>query len=186
MTDKKKEKPAEHKKTVEEKKPQPVKIENLQNAAVQDSAPDKAAAELKEKLLAAEDKYLRLFAEFDNYRKRTEGEKTEFSKYAAGNFAEAILPVLDSFERSEKALAANVSEEVRKGFALIHKQLEDILQKFGVKKMEAVGKVFDPRYHEAVLQKESDQPAQTVLEELQTGYLMHEKVLRAAMVVVAK
>ena len=181
MTDKKKEK-----KTHEEKKPQAVKIEDLQNAAAKSSP--KEAAETKEKLLAAEDKYLRLCAEFDNYRKRTENEKSEFAKYAAGNFIEAVLPVLDSFERSQKALEtdANAGDEVKKGFALIHKQLEDVLQKFGVKKMEAVGKIFDPRFQEAVMQKESDQPAQTVLEELQTGYVMYDKVLRAAMVVVAK
>jgi len=190
LTDKKKEKTEPQKVNAEPapKKPQEIKIENLKTAAetAQGSAQEKT--ELKEKLLAAEDKYLRLFAEFDNYRKRTDNEKAEFSKYAAGNFAKEILPVLDSFERSEKTFAAEAgaSEEVRKGFALIHRQLADVLQKLGIQKMETLGKVFDPCYHEAVMQKESDRPPQTVLEELQTGYLLYEKVLRPAMVVVAK
>jgi molecular chaperone GrpE len=196
------EKPAEKKQAEAGKtEPQEIKIEDLQNAqrlkqqtssaaelrAVSEAEPPKQG-ELEKKLKAAEDKYLRLYAEFDNFRKRTEAEKTEYAKYAAGKFIEAVLPVLDSFERSQKALDADAaaSGEVKKGFALIHRQLEDVLQKFGVTKMTAVGQPFDPRFHEAVLQKESDQPAQTVLEELQTGYVMHDKVLRPAMVVVAK
>jgi molecular chaperone GrpE len=187
----------------EEKKPQKIKIENLQTAAIgASSAPAPEVAELKEKLAAAEDRYLRLFAEFDNFRKRTEGERADFARYAAGNFIEAALPVLDSFERYQKLVETPGPEtpapapagaqpsgpdgELRKGFALIHKQLEDILQKFGVQKITAVGQPFDPRFHEAVLQKESDQPAHTVLEEMQTGFMLHDRVLRPAMVVVAK
>jgi molecular chaperone GrpE len=168
--------------------PQKIKVEDLKTQESKNAADDKKAAELTEKLKAAEDKYLRLYAEFDNFRKRSEVEKTDHAKYAAGQFIEAVLPVLDSFERSQKALDADAaaSDEVKKGFALIHRQLEDILQKFGVTKMAAVGQPFDPRLHEAVLQKESDQPAHTVLEEMQTGYVMYDKVLRPAMVVVAK
>ena len=179
---------AEKKQDAVKVEPQKIKIDALKAQENQSAADAKKTAELAEKLKAAEDKYLRLYAEFDNFRKRTEAEKTEHAKYAAGKFIEAVLPVLDSFERSQKALDADAaaSDEVKKGFALIHRQLEDVLQKFGVTKMAAVGQTFDPRWHEAVLQKESDQPAQTVLEELQTGYVMHDKVLRPAMVVVAK
>ncbi|MDR2429108.1 MAG: nucleotide exchange factor GrpE [Candidatus Margulisbacteria bacterium] len=187
-------KPAEEKRLAEKKpdaakaEPQKIKIDALKAQENQSAADAKKTAELAEKLKAAEDKYLRLCAEFDNFRKRTEAEKIEHAKYAAGKFIEAVLPVLDSFERSQKALDADAAagEEVKKGFALIHRQLEDVLQKFGVTKMTAVGQLFDPRFHEAVLQKESGQPAQTVLEELQTGYVLHDKVLRPAMVVVAK
>ena len=171
--------PAEKKPDAVKVEPQKIKIDALK------AQENQSAADAKK---TAEDKYLRLYAEFDNFRKRTEAEKTEHAKYAAGKFIEAVLPVLDSFERSQKALDADAaaSDEVKKGFALIHRQLEDVLQKFGVTKMAAIGQLFDPRWHEAVLQKESDQPAQTVLEELQTGYVMHDKVLRPAMVVVAK
>ncbi|MDR2430794.1 MAG: nucleotide exchange factor GrpE [Candidatus Margulisbacteria bacterium] len=180
--------PAGKKPDAAKAEPQKIKIEDLKAQENQNAADAKKAAELTEKLKAAEDKYLRLFAEFDNFRKRTEGEKAEFSKYAAGNFIEAVLPVLDSFERSQKALdaEADAGGEVQKGFALIHRQLEDILRKFGVQKMTAAGQPFDPRLHEAVMQKESDQPSHTVLEELQTGYVMYDKVLRPAMVIVAK
>jgi molecular chaperone GrpE len=191
LTEHKEHKKEEHKKPQAEKKqaPQEIKIENLKIQASKGAADDKKAAELAEKLKAAEDKYLRLFAEFDNFRKRTESEKAEFSKYAAGNFIEAVLPVLDSFERSQKTLDADAAagDEVKKGFALIHRQLEDILQTFGVQKMETAGQPFDPRLHEAVMQKDGGgQPAHTVLEELQTGYVLYDRVLRPAMVVVAK
>jgi molecular chaperone GrpE len=193
-------KPAGEKQTAEKPsadkiEPQKIKVEDLKNKplgsafnAEQRTLSGVEVSELTEKLKAAEDKYLRLYAEFDNFRKRSEVEKTDHAKYAAGQFIEAVLPVLDSFERSQKALDSDVaaSDEVKKGFALIHRQLEDILQKFGVTKMAAVGQPFDPRLHEAVLQKESDQPSHTVLEEMQTGYVMHDKVLRPAMVVVAK
>jgi molecular chaperone GrpE len=183
------EKPAAEKKPVADKiEPQKIKVEDLKTQESKNAADDKKTVELTEKLKAAEDKYLRLYAEFDNFRKRTEAEKTDHAKYAAGKFIEAVLPVLDSFERSQKALDADTaaSDEVKKGFALIHRQLEDVLQKFGVTKMIAVGQLFDPRFHEAVLQKEAEQPSHTVLEELQTGYVMYDKVLRPAMVVVAK
>ncbi|GBR76220.1 molecular chaperone GrpE [Candidatus Termititenax persephonae] len=172
----------------QDKKPQEIKMDSLRTQEARGAADDKKAAELAEKLKATEDKYLRLCAEFDNFRKRTEAERIDQAKHAAGKFIEAVLPVLDSFERSQKTLTADAdtSDEVKKGFTLIHKQLEDILQKFGVTKMAAVGQPFDPRLHEALLQKESEQPPQTVLEEYQTGYLLHDKVLRHAQVVVAK
>ncbi|MDR1452494.1 MAG: nucleotide exchange factor GrpE [Candidatus Margulisbacteria bacterium] len=182
------ENPAEKESAAVKAEPQRIKIEDLKAQENQSAVDGKKAAELAEKLKTAEDKYLRLYAEFDNFRKRAETEKTEHTKYAAGKFIEAVLPVLDSFERSQKTLNvdARAGEEVKKGFALIHKQLEDVLRKFGVTKMTAVGQLFDPRFHEAALQKESDQPSQTVLEELQTGYVMYDKVLRPAMVVVAR
>ena len=166
-------------------KPQEIKVETLKTKEAKSAVDSKKITELEEKLKTAEDKYLRLYAEFENFRKRTEAEKTEHAKYAAGQFVEAVLPVLDSFERSQKTLT-EADAEVRNGFELIRKQLEDVLQKFGVQRMESVGKIFDPRFHEALLQQESDQPAQTVLEEYLAGYLMHDKVLRHAQVVVAK
>ena len=170
---------AEHKEHKDKpKKPEKAEVKSEIKSEVNNT-------ELTEKLKAAEDKYLRLYAEFENFRKRSEAEKTEYARYAAGKFIEAVLPVLDSFERSQKTLAA-AEAEIQNGFALIRKQLEDVLQKFGVQRMESVGKIFDPRFHEALLQKESDQPAQTVLEEYLAGYLLHDKVLRHAQVVVAK
>jgi len=148
---------------------------------------DTQTLDLKKQLVDVEDKYLRLFAEFDNYRKRTNTEKDELNKYACGKLIENMLPVLDSFCQSEASFNKSVDlDSLKKGFSLVHKQLEDALQKFGVKKIEAVGQAFNPNFHEAVMEKETESPAHTVVEELRTGYMIHEKVLRPTMVVVAK
>jgi molecular chaperone GrpE len=146
------------------------------------------ADQLKQQLIEAEDKYLRLYAEFDNFRRRTDNEKSELCKTASKSLIESILPILDSFCHSEGSFDKETTsiDDLKKGFSLIHKQLEDALKKHGVEKMVTVGKVFDPYCHEAVMQKESDQPSLTILEELQVGYLLHDKVLRPAIVVVAK
>jgi molecular chaperone GrpE len=144
--------------------------------------------QLKKQLIEADDKYLRLYAEFDNYRRRTDAEKSELCKTAGKSLIEGVLPILDSFCHSEASFDKETTsvDDLKKGFSLIHKQLEDALRKHGVEKMVVVGQPFDPYRHEAVMQKESDQPSQTVLEELQIGYLLHDKVLRPAIVVVAK
>lgn len=147
-------------------------------------------SELRQQLVAAEDKYLRLYAEFDNFRKRSLQEKADHTKHAARNLIEQILPILDSFEHSrasfEKPNCNTNVEDMQKGFALIHKQFEDALQKVGVTKLMPKGEVFDPKFHEAVMLQDSDQPAHTVLEVLQPGYTIHDKLLRPAMVIVAK
>ena len=157
---------------------------------VESAALETQNQELKKQLVDVEDKYLRLFAEFDNYRKRTNTEKDELNKYACGKLIENMLPVLDSFCQSESAFNQNQQnvdlDGLKKGFSLVHRQLEDVLQKFGVKKIEATGQIFDPKFHEAVMEKESELPAHTVVEELRSGYTIYEKVLRPTMVVVAK
>lgn len=167
----------------------------VQETAVQSEQPLEQSIELlsqieaaKKQLIEADDKYLRLYAEFDNYRRRTDQEKGEFARYASRNVLEALIPILDSFNHSQSSFdnLASTKEDLQKGFALIHKQFEDALLKFGVKKIEAKGQLFDPNFHEAVMQKDSDQPSQTVLEELQVGFMIHDKVLRPSMVVVAK
>ncbi len=144
--------------------------------------------DLKKQLVDAEDKYLRLYAEFDNFRKRSLQEKADHTKYAARNLIEQILPILDSFEHSRASFGKQNCnlENMQKGFALIHKQFEDALQRVGVCKLVPKGEAFDPRFHEAVMQQDSDQPAHTILEVLQPGYTIHDKLLRPAMVVVAK
>ena len=150
--------------------------------------PEKETMDLKKQLVDAEDKYLRLYAEFDNFRKRSLQEKADLTKYASRSLIEQILPILDSFEHSRTSFEKqNCSlEDMQKGFALIHKQFEDVLQRVGVTKLMPKGDVFDPKFHEAVMQQDSDQPALTVLEVLQPGYTIHDKLLRPAMVIVAK
>lgn len=126
---------------------------------------------------------IRLQADFDNYRKRTERERHSERHRGAELLAEGLLPVLDGFDRAISAHRDSAHEEFRKGFELIRKQLLDVLSKQGLKKIETEGKPFDPNFHHAIERVEtSDQPDDTVLDELQAGYVFHGKVLRPAMV----
>ncbi len=144
---------------------------------------------LEEALKKEQDSYLRLRAEFDNYRKRAAVEKEEFVKYATANVLNEILPIIDNFERAQQSFEKHKDEkeEIIKGVALIHKQLEDLLQKFGIKKIECLGKPFDPATQEAIMQKETTEGEDNiVLEVVQPGYQLEDKVIRHAMVIVSK
>ncbi|MFA5103722.1 MAG: nucleotide exchange factor GrpE [Candidatus Margulisiibacteriota bacterium] len=134
---------------------------------------------------------LRLMADFDNFKKRTVTEKEDIICFSNETLILALLPILDNFDRAfvhaaeTKDSAAN--DELLKGFALIKKQLEDILNKVGLSKIDALGKKFDPVYHEAVLTRDTqDQPEGLVIEEMQKGYMLKEKVIRPAMAIVSK
>ena len=153
-----------------------------------------AVAELQQKLQEAEkraedaEKSLRYqLAEFQNYRRRRDEEAKELQKFSNGELVRGLLPVVDNFER---ALAA--AEQTRNFDALIGgvagtlKQMQAFLQKAGVTPIEAIGKEFDPNFHEAIGHTESDAPANTVTEEVQRGYLMHERVLRPTLVRVSQ
>ncbi len=142
-----------------------------------------------EKLLAEKrqlfDQLLRKQADLENFRKRTEREKSDFLKYSLFDTVKSLLPILDGFEL---ALGDdNGGDEFRKGMRLIYKQLLDALQKLGLEAMEAKGHEFDPRLHEAVMTMEtSEYPDQQIVEELQRGYFFKQRLLRPAMVKVAK
>lgn len=125
----------------------------------------------------------RLQADFDNYRKRVKAEKQEWSTQVLCDFIRDLLPVLDNLERAGKA--EGPVEAVLAGVELVHKQFMSILEKEGVKVIEACGQPFDPNYHHAVAQVECDQPENTVVEELLKGYLLKDRVIRASMVKVA-
>ncbi|MDP3149704.1 MAG: nucleotide exchange factor GrpE [Ignavibacteria bacterium] len=142
----------------------------------------KADTEKKE----LQDRLLRKVAEFDNYKRRTENEFSNLFKYAAENFIKKILPVVDDFERSLKHLAESEdNSSVTEGIKMIYDKLVKILDDQGVKKMESVGKPFDVHFHEALLQKKDEtQPPHSVLDELETGYLYQDKVIRHAKVIV--
>ena len=128
----------------------------------------------------------RLQAEFDNYRKRAAKENADFRDFAVSDAARALLPVIDSFTLALKNAAAK-PEDLRKGVELIFKQLQDVLQKLNVERIPAQGEPFDPRVHEAIEMVESDAaPDHHVLEELQPGYRIKGRLLRPAMVRVAK
>lgn len=134
------------------------------------------------------DRVMRQMAEFDNFRKRTEKEKSQMFDSGAGDIIEKILPVIDDMERG---LAAASDEEKEssfvKGMEMIYKKFMDILNNAGVTAIEAVGKEFDPNFHNAVMQSPSEEyESGYVVQELQKGYMYKEKVLRHSMVIVAE
>jgi molecular chaperone GrpE len=133
------------------------------------------------------DRLLRQAAEFDNYRKRTERERREMAQYAAGDVLEALLPVVDDFERALQVEAGPDAGAYRKGVELIYKQLQDLLAKRGVTRIDVVGKPFDPRFHQAITYEPSPGRAEgEVIEEVRRGYMHGDRLLRPAMVKVAQ
>jgi len=147
--------------------------------------------ELKEALEEVanyKDKYLRSLAELDNQRKRATREKEEIRKYATDKLILSILPVVDNFER---AIDANVNsdsvKDIMDGVKLIFRQLKELLEKEGLKAFDSVGHKFDPYRHDALVAIESkEHEPSTIIEELEKGYLLGEKVLRPAKVTVSK
>lgn len=128
----------------------------------------------------------RLQAEFDNYRKRAARENIDFREYALADAARSMLPVIDNLALALKNASAS-PDDFRKGVELIARQLQAALEKMNVQRVPAQGEPFDPRVHEAIEVVESDQvPDHHVLEELQAGYKMKDRLLRPAMVKVAK
>jgi len=128
---------------------------------------------------------IRRQADFENYRKRVERERHADRHRGVELFVEQLLPVLDAFDRA-LVHDGTVSDEYRKGFELIRRQLWDVISKQGVKRIEAVGKEFDPHLHHAIERVETEEHAEgTVIGELQPGYMFHDRVLRPAMVRVA-
>lgn len=145
-----------------------------------------------EKQSSLADEYLdhlrRLKAEFENYKKREEKQRVEFIKFANENLVRELLPVLDSLELALNGVqTSHKLESFLEGVELIRKQLEDILVKNGLVTIQTVGKPFDPKVHEAIMQVESDEfPEDTVTQELRKGYMLNEKVIRPAQVSVSK
>jgi molecular chaperone GrpE len=132
-----------------------------------------------------QDRLLRTAAEFDNYRKRMDRERRDLAEYTAGEVIKELLPIIDNLERALQAAAQE--EPLRKGVELIHKQMIEVLRKRGVTPIEALGADFNPNFHQAVIHEESTQHREgEVMEELQRGYVVGERLLRPAMVKVAK
>ncbi len=134
------------------------------------------------------EKCLRIQADYENAKKRLEREREDFIKFAQFTIIREFLQVLDDFERAkESACKTKDVDALIKGLEMIGKDLYSLLQRYGVKEIEAEGKAFNPEFHEAMLQEErSDLPENTVIEVLQKGYIMHDKVLRPARVKVSK
>jgi molecular chaperone GrpE len=162
-------------------------VEQTAESVAADTA--KANAELA-KLAADLDELrqtlLRRQADFDNYRKRIEKERTEDSKRATARVVEGLIPVIDGFEHALAAHREAEYENYRKGFELIYKQLLEHLAKLGVERLDPAGKPFDPHLHQAVDRAETkDHEDGTILQVFQPGYVFHGRILRPAMVRVA-
>jgi molecular chaperone GrpE len=141
--------------------------------------------ELRRERDALQDRMLRTAADFDNYRKRMDRERRDLAEQTAGEAIKDLLPIIDNLERALQAAAED--DPLRKGVELIHKQMLEMPRKRGVTPIEALGADFDPNVHEAVTHEESDQHREgEVMEELQRGYKVGERLLRPAMVKVAK
>jgi molecular chaperone GrpE len=134
------------------------------------------------------DRLLRKTAEFDNYRKRTDRERLQLSEAAAADLIKDLLPLVDDLERALKADAGSEgADAIRRGVELIHKQLLDTLRKRGVTPIEALGADFDPHYHMAVAHEPAEGRREgEVVEEFTRGYMLGDRLLRPAMVKVAK
>ncbi len=151
----------------------------------QDETQPDPLEELRRERDALQDRLLRTAAEFDNYRKRMDRERRDLAEYAGGEAIKDLFPIIDNLDRALQAPAQD--DPLRKGVELIHKQMLEILRKRGVTPIEALGADFDPNVHEAVTQEESAQHREgEVMEELQRGYKVGDRLLRPAMVKVAK
>ncbi len=156
----------------------------------EEAAPEKDPRD--EKIEELNDKYMRLMAEFENFRKRSDKEKEQMFETGAKSVIEKVLPVIDNFERaldmvgSEKESEAD-ADPFMDGMRKVYKQLMDELDKIGVKPIEAVGQEFNPEFHNAVMQVDSEEfDSGMVAQEMQKGYMYNDSVVRHSMVGVAK
>ena len=143
---------------------------------------------LKKEYDSVYDRLLRKQAEFENYRKRVDREKSEFTQFASSELMKELLNALDSFDLALRNASGDGSgrEKTLRGFELIYKQIQDTLARFGLKPIEAKGKMFDPNYHQAVsTQASSDVEENIVIEEMRKGYTLNGRLLRPAMVTVS-
>lgn len=178
-------------------------VEEVENKADEEKAVEEASEEtdnkeekvekteevnpLQEKYDALNNQYMRLAADFDNYRKRQEQEKEALLKYGAENTLKKMIEVLDNFERGIKAIeTVDDCEKVKECYYLAYKNFTDVLTKAGLESIKAEGETFDPNFHEAVMQTpSSEHPEHTIIAELQKGYKLGDKVLRPTLVNVA-
>jgi len=159
------------------------------------SEPDETTAKMNEKIEQLEkeiqeykDRLLRKAAEFENYKRRTENDQLNLLKYAAESFIVKLLPTVDDFERSLKHMEnAQDLNSIKEGIKLVYDKFIKVLNDQGVTKIESVGKPFNVEYHEAMMQrKEEGAEPHTVLDEIETGYMYKDKVIRHAKVIVSE
>ena len=147
---------------------------------------EKDLQETKDELAEQKDKFVRLQAETDNFRKRLSREKEEFSQYANERLFKALIPIFDNFERALEA-SSNDAKSLKKGLDMILKQFSSFLEKEKVEPIKAVGEKFDPAIHEVLSNEESDDHEEdTIISQFVKGYTINHRVLRPAQVVISK
>lgn len=164
------------------------KEENLQEMP-EETAEISKEEQLKEQLAQEKDKFIRLFAEFDNYKKRTIKERQDLIKYSNRDILTDLLPVLDDFERAIKELEKNNETEVLQGLKLIYNKMLNVLKSNGLSSMDVqIGDDFNLDFHEAITQIPAPDESlkNKIIDITQQGYLLHDKVIRYAKVVVGK
>ena len=162
--------------------------EDNNEASIQEESPvEDKKNEWQEKYEALNNQYIRLAADFDNFRKRQEAEKESLLKYGAENTVKKLIEVLDNFDRGIKAIeTVEDCKKVKECYLLAYKNFNDVLNKIGLEVIKAEGEEFDPNLHEAVMQTPTDEKEEnTIIAELQKGYKLGDKVLRASLVNVA-
>lgn len=171
----------------EQMEPETVTEEVTEGAAPETDTPDPLLSELealKDTLAQKEDQYLRLAAEYDNYRRRSQKEKTDAYQSAKSDAVLAFLPVYDNLERALKQETAD--EAYKKGVEMTMTQLKEVLTKLGIEEIPALGEPFDPNLHNAVMHVEDEGAGEnTIVDVFQTGFKSGDKVVRFAMVKVA-
>jgi molecular chaperone GrpE len=165
--------------------------DSLESALAQEEAAELVAAQEKiqsvqKDLEELKDRYVRKLAEFENHKKRSERERVEYFKIALAGFVHDFLPVLDNFERAlEHARPEDLASDFGQGIVIIRKQLGELWKRYGLIPIDSSG-AFDPNLHEAVATEESETvPPNTILQELQKGYFLNERLIRPAMVKVS-
>ncbi|MCQ2560481.1 MAG: nucleotide exchange factor GrpE [Clostridia bacterium] len=156
-----------------------------------EAAEEKAEEKSEEAAKEEEDlntKYMRLAADFQNFRRRTEKEKSDIYAFANEKIAVDLLAVVDNFDRAMEHAESSADPKLAEGMQLILKQLKDVLEKNNISEIDALGKEFDPNYHNAVMTEAAGEGAEpnTVTKVLQKGYILNKKVIRPAMVAVAQ
>ena len=149
---------------------------------------DTMATDVAQLLQDEKDKYLRLYSEFDNYRKRTAKDRLEWMQTASKDLIVSLLPVVDDFERALKAMeqSSENNESAKEGILLIYNKLMGLLQKSGLQAVTSIGEVFDVEKHEAITQfaAPTEDLKGKVIDEVEKGYMLHDKIIRFAKVVV--
>lgn len=156
-------------------------------SAITEDSEDSRLTELTKQADESYQRYLRVQADFDNFRRRTQKEKEELGQYASMKLIGQLLPVVDNFGRAiDAAQSGGDGESFAKGVDMIFRQLEQLLEQEGLKAMETVGVPFNPEFHQAIMQVESEEHEEGIIvEEIQKGYILKDKVLRPAMVKVS-